>query len=80
MYHHCNVSGNTTLNGTVNLGGSAIITDTSSYAAFRKILKITDIAVADDVAFMNDLIKVHLQVVYLVVIISLLSIGVFLFF
>ncbi len=41
---------------SLSIGGDAIITNTSSYAALRKLLKFTGIAVADDVAFMNDLI------------------------
>jgi hypothetical protein len=49
-------SGSTTLNGTANIGGDALITNTSSYAALIKILKFTGVAVADDVAFINDLI------------------------
>ncbi len=39
---------------SLSIGGDAIITNTSSYAALRKILKFTGVAVADDVACMND--------------------------
>ncbi len=40
----------------LSIGGDAIITNTSSYASLRKILKFSGLAVADNVAFMNDLI------------------------
>jgi hypothetical protein len=38
------------------LGGDSIVTNTSSYAVFRKTLKFTGVAVADDVVYMHDLI------------------------
>ncbi len=41
---------------SLSMGGDAIIINTSSYQALRKILKFSGVAVADDIAFMNDLI------------------------
>jgi hypothetical protein len=52
----------------LNIGG-AFIANSTTYGSINKNLKFHNIQVADDVAFMNDLIKELLQVVFLLVII-----------
>jgi hypothetical protein len=37
-------------------GVTGLLIDTNNYAALRKILEFSDVAVADDVPFMNDFI------------------------
>jgi hypothetical protein len=55
---------------SLSIGGDAIITNTSSYAALRKILKFTGVAIADDVAYMKRSLVVFLQVIILFLLIG----------
>jgi hypothetical protein len=41
---------------SLSIGGDAIVIDTSSYPALRRILKFSGVLTSDDVAFMNGLI------------------------